>query len=957
MQLAAAYGYKTLALTDINTTAGTLEFIRLCKKKGIRPIVGIDFRNGAEQRFVGLARNNKGFERLNRFLSFHLHHEEPFDEASLMADTFIIYPLDNVPGRALQSHEFIGIRPDQVNRVRFTRKELDRAKLVALPSYTLRSGDQFELHSVLRAIDLNTIVSKLAPADTARETDVVLKKQALIEAYQDLPVAINNLKAIVEDCAIDFQYNQEAQPQNLRHWTGTEIGDYQQVRTLCLEGLPYRYGKQPPYKVLRRVVTELLTIRQQGFLSYFLISWDLVQYARNKGYFHVGRGSGANSVVAYLLRITDVDPIELDLYFERFINLFRENPPDFDIDFSWSDREDVTRYLFERYENVALIATYSTFQFRSVIREVGKAFGIPPHEIDKIQSQPSQNLDGHHQLILQYGQQIHDFPSHLSVHAGGVLISEKPIHHFTATSLPPKGFPITHFDMVIAEDVGLYKFDILAQRGLGKIKDALPIIQENQPGAPEFDIHDIKRFKEDPVVRENLRTANAIGCFYIESPAMRMLLTKLRVEDYLGLVAASSIIRPGVSKSGMMREYILRYRYPEKRKEAHPILHQIMPDTYGVMVYQEDVIKVAHYFAGLDLGEADVLRRGMSGKYRSRAEFQKVKEKFFTNCQKKGIDSEVAADVWRQIESFAGYAFAKGHSASYAVESYQSLFLKSYFPLEFMVAVLNNGGGFYSPEFYVHEARMKGADIQPPHVNKSDFLNRIEGQTIYLGFGMVKELEKQVVAQLLEERDKNGGYVSVEDYVRRVSVSLEQLCLLIRVGAFEFTGLGKKEMLWKAHFLLGNTKKSQVENTLFDPPVKDYTLPDMIDNPLEDIYDQMELLGFPLSSPFSLLESIPTGVVPAREMKQNLHRTIDMLGYLVTTKNTGTSKGDRMYFGTFIDQEGVFIDSLHFPPVAKAYPFTGRGIYQLTGKVVEDFDALTLEVSRMHRLNYRSLDV
>ena len=323
--------------------------------------------------------------------------------------------------------------------------------------------------------------------------------------------------------------------------------------------------------------------------------------------------------------------------------------------------------------------------------------------------------------------------------------------------------------MIVAEDAGLFKFDILSQRGLGKIKDSLEVIAKNCPDDPAVDIHDFKRFRNDPKLADRLSNADAIGCFYIESPAMRMLMKKLHVDEYLGLVAASSIIRPGVAKSGMMREYILRYRYPERQKDAHPILLDIMPDTYGVMVYQEDVIKVAHYFAKLTLGEADVLRRGMSGKYRSRDEFLKAKGKFFSNCKDQGYPDALSADIWRQIESFAGYAFAKGHSASYAVESYQALFLKTYYPLEYMVAVINNGGGFYRPEIYVHEARMKGAKIEAPCVNHSEVLSVIFGKTIYLGFCMVKDLDTRTVDEILAERTKRGVFLDLDDFINRVS--------------------------------------------------------------------------------------------------------------------------------------------------------------------------------------------
>jgi DNA-directed DNA polymerase III PolC len=962
VQWGVNHHYKTLALTDVNSTAGSLEFVRQARKGGVRPILGIDFRNGAQQQFLGLAQNNEGFYRLNAFLSRHLHEGSRIpSEIGSLEDCFILYPTDNVPDRPLRPYEYIAVRPYEVKRVWFL-KSLPTDKLVASPVFTLPAASDFELHCVLRAISLNTLVSKLGEQDTGHKEDIFLSKKELIKAYEPLPEAIDNLKKIVSSCTVRFDFLPDAIPQNLKTWTGSEEGDYQKVHELCLEGLAYRYGNSPAYAIRKRVITELHTIQQMGFLSYFLISWDMVRYARDKGYYYVGRGSGANSIVAYLLRITDVDPVELDLYFERFINLFRQNPPDFDIDFSSKDRDDVTQYLFDRYPNVVLLATHSTFQARSVIREVGKVFGLPPGEIDKLQKSLRRNaeknaqFDYQYRLILNYAMKLGNFPSHLSVHAGGIIISDQPIHYFTATSLPPKGFPITHFDMHMAEDVGLYKFDVLAQRGLGKIKDALVIIRQNQPDAPEIDIHDVRPFLEDPLVKSNLREAKAIGCFYVESPAMRMLLTKLRAEDYMTLVAASSVIRPGVAKSGMMRQYILRFREPGKREEAHPVLMDIMPDTYGVMVYQEDVIKVAHYFAGLTLAEADVLRRGMSGKYRSREEFMKVREKYFQNCQHKGYKQELAADVWRQIESFAGYAFAKGHSASYAIESYQSMYLKSHYPLEFMVAVLNNGGGFYSKEFYVHEARRHGAIVESPCLNRSMTYATIDDRTIYLGLGTVKGLEEQTIRETLTERVEGGEFRSMEEYIRRVSISLEQLTLLIRVGALRFTGKGKKELLWRAHFLLANVGKSETRITLFEPEEKKYTLPTLEHTELEHIYDQLELLGFPLISPFRMLEDHAGDYVLASDYKGKVGKKIRSLGYLITAKNTMTSKGELMHFGNFLDEEGDYIDTVHFPDIAKRCPFNGRGIYELEGKVVEEFDAINIEVSHMRKMNYLGLE-
>ncbi|SNT40088.1 DNA polymerase III, alpha subunit [Ekhidna lutea] len=954
-------GLSECSLTDINSTAGCLNFIRLAPKFDIRPIVGIDFRNGARQQFVGIAKNNLGFQELNEYLSQHLHEKLDFPEqAPAFKEVYVVYPFTSTFNRTLHENEFLGVKPTDIFKLPRTPWIDQLDQLVILQTVSFEGGEankiHFNMHRLLRSIDQNTLLSKLSKSEEGNPNDVMYPVGTLFEYYKDYPEIIVNTKKLLKNCSIEFQFQDPVNHQNLKVYGESETKDIEKITQLCNEGLPYRYGANPKQEILDRLKMELDLIKTKGFVSYFLINWDILCYARKKGYYYVGRGSGANSVVAYLLRITDVDPIDLNLYFERFINLFRQNPPDFDIDFSWKDRDDITRYIFERFGGngqVALLATYSTFQNRAIIRELGKVFGLPPHEIEKVSQTAPQDLDHIGKLIHRYGQRLIDFPSHLSIHAGGVLIADKPIHYFTATSLPPKGYPVTHFDMIVAEDVGLFKFDILSQRGLGKIRDTLDVIKHNCPDDPEVDIHNFKSFKDDPKLNNKLRNADAIGCFYIESPAMRMLMKKLQIDEYLGLVAASSIIRPGVAKSGMMREYILRYRYPERRKEAHPILRDIMPDTYGVMVYQEDVIKVAHLFAKLDLGEADMLRRGMSGKYRSRDEFLKVKDKFFQNCKDLGHTYELSAEIWRQIESFAGYAFAKGHSASYAVESYQALYLKTYYPLEYMVAVVNNGGGFYRTEFYIHEARMCDAQIEAPCVNHSEALVVIYGKTIYLGMSMVKDLNHHTIEEILTEREKNGVFLDLDDFLDRVKISLEQIKLLVRVGALRVFG-PKKDILWQVHFSLGDgVVKSK--NGLFHVPIKQWTLPPLHHDNREDAFDEMDLLGFPLCSPFDLVELEHHGVL-SKDLPKHENRRVEMYGYLVTIKNTGTSGGKRMNFGTFIDYEGQFIDTVHFPSSAARYPFRGRGIYRLIGKVVEEFDFYSLEVDKMEKINFINLE-
>ncbi|MBO0342458.1 DNA polymerase III subunit alpha [Flagellimonas profundi] len=958
LELAQQNHVTQLVLTDINNTSAGLNFVRKAPEFGIKPILGIDFRNGTQPSFIGIAQNNEGYLELNNFLSRHLHDGSKIPErAPNFKNAFVVYPFEQVLLNELdnfQEHEFVGISIKDLRRLPFSKLASLTNKLVVQQPVTFRNKQDFNAHRLLRAIDNNVLLSKLPKEEEANEEEKMYPVQNLAAVFSEFPFILENTEKLFNKCCIHFDFSKDRKPQNLKTFSGSVEEDEQLLDQLCTEGLPYRYEKVND-SIKSRLNKELELIKKMGFVSYFLINWDIVSEARRNGFFYVGRGSGANSIVAYLLRITDVDPMELDLYFERFINLYRANPPDFDIDFSWKDRPAMTAYIFERFEHVALLGTYVTFKERGVIRELGKVFGLPPRDIDFLLTgrYRLEQLDHVSKLVLKYGSLLKGKPNYLSIHAGGILISDKPLHWFSATHLPPKGFPTTQYDMVIAEDVGLYKFDILGQRGLGKIKETLEIVAYNQPEKyGSIDIHDIKGFKKDPVINNLIKTAQCMGCFYVESPAMRMLLQKLQVDNYLGLVAASSIIRPGVAKSGMMREYILRHRNKGRTEEkAHPIMLQIMPDTYGVMVYQEDVIKVAHHFAGLDLGEADVLRRGMSGKFRSRDEFQKVQDKFISNCRKKGYAESLISEIWNQVASFAGYAFAKGHSASYAVESYQSLFLRAYFPLEYMVAVLNNGGGFYRSEFYVHDARMMGATIHPPCVNKSMAVNRIYGTHIYLGMMYLRDLESRVMERILKERMLHGSFSSLEDFLDRVFIRMEQLSILIRIDAFRFTGTNKHELLWKAHLML--SKNNRLEHPkLFPPRYQKFQMPQLNTTALETAFEQLELLGFCLCSPFELLEEPPKNTNGQKDLQRYLNKHIDIYGYLVTVKNTSTNHGKRMHFATLMDQHGEVFDTVLFPPVAAKYFFRGKGIYRFYGKVVEEFGFLSIEVIKMKKENY-----
>ena len=954
-------------IADINTTTAILSSVKYAQEIDARVIAGVDIRNEMKHCYLIIAENNRGFNELNTFLTTYLHSKEDFPEvAPYFANCKVIYPLERYP-TVLKSNEYIGIQIHQINKLPFM-KSLPKEKLLAVQIMTFQTKKEYNTHRLLRAIDLNILLSQLSEHNQAPKTERFYTFKELQEAYASAPFLLERTMSLLSQCHIHFGFGEEVQPQNPKTYTGTKEEDRQLIELLCRKGREKRYPNvdfttenNASKTITKRIEHEINVVEQKEFLSYFLITWDIVHYAKSKGYFHVGRGSGANSIVAYLLGITDVDPLDLDLYFERFINLYRKNPPDFDIDFSWKERDDVLHYIFNRFPNTALICTYNTYKYRSCVRELGKVLGLPKTEIDKLSHRKFQlnELDEMSLLVLRYSQYIEGLPSHLSIHAGGVIIGERPLSWLGATFLPPKGFPTVQFSMFEAEDVGLYKFDILSQRGLGKIREALDVIQYNQPEKEIHDIHDIDFFKQDKKIQSILQSGKAMGCFYVESPAMRMLMQKLKTTTYLDLVAASSIIRPGVSSSGMMKEYILRHKDKERRKLGHPLLLELMPETYGIMVYQEDVIKVAHHFAGLSLDEADILRRGMSGKYRSLGGFTKIQEQFFSNCREKGYNEQVIQTIWHQIESFAGYAFSKGHSASYAVESFQSLYLKAHFPLEYMVATINNFGGFYATEFYIQEARQLGGTIEAPCIQNGKWETTIKGSHIYIGFQHIVGIDYKETLRILKYQSVNGNFTSFDQLLKALHPTLENLLLLVRINAFRALSPTKQALKWQAHLFY---KKSPAlalhQETLFQQETKQYQLPKLEVEELEQSFEELELLGFSLCNPFDLLETSidPSQLITTTELEKYNGQLIILFGYLVTTKYVKTKNGEIMYFGTFQDYFGNSFDTVHFPPSIRAFPFHGNGIYQIYGKVVDDFGYYSLEVVKQVKLKEVVLD-
>lgn len=944
-------GLKALALTDINTVTGIYDFTKLCLENNIKPLVGVEFRQNNHLLFIGLAKNQEGIGEMCRLLTKHnLEKSELPTEAPEFKNVFVIYPIENIP-KQLRDNEFVGIRPQDIITLFKPNYQQFITKAVVLQPVTFRTKKEFNLHRILRAIESNTLLSKLPASEYCDTSDKMMDENSLVAKYEEYPEILKNTEYLIDQCNFEFEFNK---PRNKKFYTKSKEGDRLLLENLAQSGLLKRYGSDNA-EAKARVLKELKVIDKLNFSGYFLITWDIIQYSNSRGFMHVGRGSGANSIVSYCLGITNICPIELDLYFERFLNENRKSPPDFDIDWSWRERDAILDYIFKRFDpnHVAFCGTNVEFKYRSIIREVGKVFGLSKEELDELSKSKGRVLDKNSvvKYVEEYGMMLLKYPNQRSMHSCGIIISEEPITNYTALEMPPKGFPIVQFDMHIAEDIGFEKFDILSQRGLGTIDEAVRLIEKNR--GIKVDITDISLSKNEAKCNDYLSKGKTLGCFYIESPAMRGLLRRLKCDNYKTLVAASSIIRPGVAQSGMMREYIFRHNNPDQFEYFHPVFQEQLGETYGVMVYQEDVIKIALHYGGLTAAYGDILRRAISGKGRSLKELQTVKDQFFVSCKAQGHSEKLSEEVYRQIESFAGYSFCKAHSASYAVESYQSLYLKAYFGIEFMVAAINNGGGFYRPEIYIHEAKMSGATIHNPCINRSFYETSLEGTDVYLGFMQVKSLNYDFVQNIIKERELNGFFSSIEDFINRVPTGLESIQTLIFLGAFRTTNKPKSHLIVEARMLLINHKSEHHSPKLIQEPTKEFKFPVIERSVLEDAYDELEILNFPVSSsPFDLLQTKYRSQVVAANLNDFIKKEVKLIAYLISIKQVPTKVG-MMFFGTWIDINGDYFDTTHFPKSLIQYPFNGGGCYLLFGIVEVDYHFPTITISKMAKMPFK----
>ena len=677
-------------------------------------------------------------------------------------------------------------------------------------------------------------------------------------------------------------------------------------------------------------------ISRKGFSSYFLVVDDIVKNSPRT----CGRGSAASSLVSYVLGITHVDPVKHNLFFDRFLNEDRIDPPDIDIDFPWDERDTILDYIFQKYRgHCAMVANHNTLQGRSSIREVAKVFGISEDEINYILERfPRVELNQTWQNIVHHADRIQGLFRTLSLHPGGVVITPRPITEYVPLQMTPKGYPVIQWEKRQTEMAKLVKIDILGNRSLAVIRDTIEAVNKNYN--KNYRYEELSPL-EDSKTHSLLVSGQTMGVFYIESPASRLLLKRMRTSVFENIVIASSIIRPAANKYSL--EFVQRL-HGKPYKHLDPCLKPILEETYGIIVYQEQVTQVAMALAGFSSSEGNTLRKIVDKKEKLNV-LNDYKEKFFKGAKEKGVSLKVVNSVWDMILSFSGYSFCKAHSASYALVSYKSCYLKAHYPAEFMAAVLSNRGGYYSTFAYLDEARRLNIKIIPPDVEKSgdDFIG--EKSVIRTGLSQIKGLTRKCRDQIIERREE-APYQDLEDFLKRTNISFEDAKLLVKSRALRvFKENTYVDQMWKVYAYFAE-RKGHLSHS------KDQKLPAISEyDSLKFINYEINLFGGGVSFPdWALYRKALSlkGRIRARDLFYYVDKEVVLFGQYVTSKRVRTVNGHPMAFITYSDETDIF-ETVVFQDTYIAY----RDLIQMErclfikGTVEQTMGSLQLNVQEM----------
>jgi DNA polymerase-3 subunit alpha len=786
---------------------------------------------------------------------------------------------------------------------------------------------------------------------TMRADDFSMRPpERMIEDFKNIPEAIENTQRIVEVCNFEFKLGEIKMP---RFETPNGKSPEEYLEELCYEGLKKRYGEKVEQKVLDRLKYELDVIKKTGFASYFLIVQDFVNWAKSQRIVvGPGRGSVGGSLVAYVLGITEIDPLKYDLLFERFLNPERVSPPDIDIDFTDVRRDEVIDYLAQKYgrDRVAQIITFGTMAARAVVRDVGRALGysysycdkiaklIPPHStLDEalakvIELRELYQSDEKAQRLLDLARKLEGRARHASTHACGVVISTIPLDEICPLQHPTQDDKaiVTQYEMRSLEDLGLLKIDILGLKNLTLIEETLKkiyAIYKKEIKLDEISFEDKKTYKL-------FQRGETIGVFQFESEGMRKWLRKLKPSNFDDLVAMIALYRPGPMQ--FLQDYIDGKSKRKKIEYLHPKLKPILEKTYGVMIYQEQLMEVAKSLAGFTLGEADVLRKAVGKKIKNLLEAQK--EKLIQGMIKNGISKEVAQKIWEWILPFASYGFNKSHSVAYAKIAFYTAFLKAHFPVEFMASLLSSEkADVEKVGFLIEECKRMGIEVLPPDINESfrDFSVVPGKNQIRFGLLGIKNVGENTVQAIVEERKKNGPYKSLTDFLLRIepqNLNKKSLESMIKAGVFDRFE-ERNQLLFNLERILEWNKenykmKAQGQMGLFDLWGKrkleiklEKTKPA---TKMEKLAWEKELLGLYVTShPAEDFKKIfEKKAIPISKItKEMVGKAIKVGGIISSVKRVITRSGSAMFFTKLEDGEGK-IEIVFFPSVLTRKPIT-----------------------------------
>ena len=856
---AAELEIPALALTDHGGVYGAVRHLQACRKLGVKPIIGCALEVDGEE-LILIARNLRGYSNLCRLLSL-AHADQPKGEARTTlatvaqhrGDLFYLSPTDSEARmRDLQSalgkedvfaelHHHLRPEDAWIMEGRAAMARRCGARLVATNQVHYHVPTRSHLHDVLVAI------RHRATLDEAREhlfpnAEHHLKggeeMRALFAGHAE---ALATPWEIAQQCDVDLDFRKVRFP-------GYPVPEgetpFSYLYKLCFEGVKERY-RPITSSVTRRLQHELEVVEKTGLAEFFLINWDLMRFAREHGVPGQGRGSAADSIVAYVLGITRVDPIEHNLLFERFLHEEMTSTPDIDIDFSTEHREQVIQYIYEKYgwERTGMVCNVVTFQPRMAIRQVGKALGFSAELLDRLAKgvdrwftedvedsmqwavPPPDMRPQSWQQFLELCREVVDFPRHLSIHNGGMLVTGEPLVDIAPVEpATMEGRRVVQFNKDDVEDLGLIKMDMLGLRTLSVVAEALELIRDKTGVRPDLD----ELALDDPAVYAMCGEADTIGVFQIESRAQMQTLPRTRPQTFNDLVVEVAIIRPGPIQGNAVHPYIRRKQGREPVTYAHPLLEPILSDTLGVILYQEQIIEIAMYVAGMKPGRADGFRRAMT-RHLNRVEMSSLEDEFISGCLANTVPREVADQLFAAVQGFAVYGFCRSHAAAFARTSYETAWLKMHHPVEFGCGLLNNQPmGFYHPSVLVEDLKRHGLKALAVDINRSGIRclpepvplpatagtygfpepqnavtagtnGKSDDYAMRIGFNYVRDLGEEGRQAIVDERDRGGLYKSFDDFLARLRggpIGPRAVRNLAMVGAFDALGRPRRELLW-----------------------------------------------------------------------------------------------------------------------------------------------------------------